>query len=219
MKPMNSKSKSISIACLVLGSLVAMPMAACGNKDAPASMTPEAGTAYTNEETLTVANDLVTALEMPDEKQVKVLKKLQKLLDDPNERPAVNEQVRTRGITGVVAYRLGEGGAVLTVKSGKAFARLKGQSGNTELKLSGADLGAQVAASREWGIGLVLGLPEGETIEGKYRGLQKSAAAGAGNGAVTLKPKRGGHSIVFLGAGSGVSLDVSGSRLKIKPVG
>lgn len=190
----------------------------CARADAPAAKSPAEGSAYTNDEVVALANELVGGLEMPAEKQVKVLKKLQNTLQDPKHRPALYDKIQKYGITGVVAYRLGEGGAVLTVKSGKALARLKGEPTNVEYKLSGTDLGVQVAASREWGVGLVLGSEEGVALEGKYRGTQKAVTAGAGAGAVVLRPKGGGFEIVLMGAGAGVSLDVSGARLKIKRV-
>lgn len=213
MKQLNlSKSVALFMA------LLAMPVA-CAKQDkgTAAPLSAAAGDAYTDEEVVSIANELVEVLEMPKAKQVTVLEKVQRVLADPNFRPGVHERIAARGVTGVVAYRLGEGGAVLTVKSGKAVARLKGQTANESYKLSGADVGAQLAASREWGIGLVLGLPEGEALGGKYRGVQKSATAGAGAGTVTLSPKKGEHELILIGAGSGVSLDVSGATLKLKP--
>lgn len=199
--------------------LMSFPLAVgCGKKDATtvSPMTVAAGDAYTNEEVISLASQLVRELEMPSDKQVKVLKKLEKVLDDPSYRPALHKRAHQRGVTGVVAYRLGEGGAVVTVKSGKAVARLKGETASIRFSLSGADVGAQLAASREWGVGLVLGLPEGTPLEGSYRGTQKSATAGSGAGTVVMSAKKGGQELLLLGSGTGVSLDVSGATLKIK---
>ena len=190
---------------------------ASGSRDSSqAPLSVSQGSAYGSEEILRLAKELVVSLEMPADKQSVLLDKLEKILNDPNFRPEIYQDMQKIGVSGVFSYRLGEGGAVLTVKSGRAVARIKGRAGAERYRMTGADLGAQLAASREWGIGLVFGLREGESFAGKYLGTQRSASMVAGSGTAAMVPKRGNHKLVMVGAGSGVSLDISGSQLKFK---
>lgn len=206
---------------LALANLLILTAAVgCSSRDKGASKTPTLsaaqGDAYTPEEVVSLSNTLVAELEMPADQQARVLAKLDRVLNEAGYRPGIQEKITSMGITGVVAYRLGEGGVVVTVKKGRAVGQLKGSSEHHWFKLGGTDLGAQLAASREWGVFLVLGLPEGGDLGGTYRGVQKSASAGRGAGTTEMASGREDHRLVFLGAGSGVSLDVSGARLKIK---
>ena len=118
---------------LFLG-LAVLPMGlACakGDRGTTEPLRAAAGQAYTNDEIISLAQSLTEELEMPQAERTQVLEKLGRVLDDPGYRKDAHEQLTQRGVTGVIAFRLGEPGAVSSEKEGKALARLKGQSGNS----------------------------------------------------------------------------------------
>jgi hypothetical protein len=211
------RSRTITVGLFTgLTVLTLAPACAKGDRGTTKPLRAASGEAYTNDEIVSLAETLAEELEMPDAPRDQVLSKLRRVLDEPDYRKDVYDRLAERGVTGVIAFRLGEDGAVSTEKNGRARVRLKGQAGSREFGLAGEDLGAELAPSREWGIGLVLGLPEGDSVDGEYAGPTQAGATGSGSGTVTLKPRRGSHQIVLLGSGAGVSLDVNGASLELE---
>jgi hypothetical protein len=173
---------------------------------------------YSNEETLTTARELAQKLGMPPEKRGRLEERLLTALG--SYRFAV--RYGGRGIQGVFAYQLGEGGLIVKVKKGKGLLRWKGEAREHALALSSVTVGAQIGGSSEWGFGLVVGLSEPGGFGGDYSGSTVSATfATAGTGVTELSRKRYGappHKVYLLGSASGASANAGGGQLTLTPL-
>ncbi len=158
---------------------------------------------------------LADQIAMPWDQRQAVETRLHELLADGKWK----QEIGSQPIQGVIAYHLGEGGLIIKVKKGTGRVRfLSGEE--HELVLKGVTAGAQVGGSSEWGVGLIVGLPDTGSFGGSYQGTTVSAGLatlGTGISQLTLKHKANApfHSIYLVSTASGATANAGGGALDI----
>jgi hypothetical protein len=174
---------------------------------------------YSDEEIVSVANQLAKQLAMPEDKRETAKSRLATVLKDPKWR-AKHGDLPVRG---VFAYQMGEGGVIVKVKKGKGLLRWQ-SGGSASLQLKSVTVGAQIGGSSEWGFGLVLGIGNPDLFGGDYDGSTVSATmGGVGTNMMELTRKNAvgpaAHKVYLIGASSGASANAGGGKLTITVAG
>jgi len=181
------------------------------------SLVSSAGTAYTNDEIITVTRDLGKKIEMSDEKIGDLVQNFKQV----SEQAEFKDALKNRAITAVFVYRSTEAGLLYKRMSGHGIVAFKNGKSST-IKLTSSSLGAQIGGSAEWGLGLVIGLKDPSHFGGNYSGQKKSATA---VDSTTSWPEIFSnsdyaestriHDICFVVTGRGLSAGVSKGRITI----
>jgi hypothetical protein len=166
---------------------------------------------FSNEEATKIGEQLTKQLDIAPDKRLIIHDRLAKWM-------AENRNTKFGGvpITGVFAYRIGEGGLIVKVMDGKGLLRYAGQEQEHPLKLKSVSVGATVGGGADYGVGIVLGPDAPMSFGGQYKLTQVGATAGtAGTTDAELSKSGGADRVVLLGTGNGFSASATGGELRI----
>jgi len=168
-----------------------------------------------------LAGDLMKRIHTPADTRDEVLRRIKKALKSKHFKQLPD----TKKIRGMFAYNIGEGGLLVKFKRGSGKADFKGGPSNVKVKFKSTSFGAQAGGSREWGIGLILGLKDPKKFGGPYKGDQRGAIAvesGFSISALTrvdvdVEDGDEYHSVYMIGAAKGLSASAAWAKLTIIP--
>jgi hypothetical protein len=175
-----------------------------------------AGAGYSDDEAVKLAGDLSSKLDVDQAKQHAVHTKLEKWLAHKRD----DGKFANMPISGVFAYKLGEGGLVVKMTHGKGLAHFYGEDRDHKIKLTGFSAGATAGGSSETGVGVILGTTSLQSFAGTFGMTQTGAAAVESGGGITELSKKGGAGdkmrVVLLGSSSGLTAGAQGGEITIK---
>lgn len=167
---------------------------------------------------LALAKELAEKINMPADRQSKVLARLEKALT----KDRVQKEHENDRLICVVAYQMGEGGFIVKKTKGKGLIECLDATDPRGFTIKSTTFGAMIGGSSEWGVGLVFGLQKVEDFGGDYKGSSVGATAGdASTNVTTLKvagdvaPERY-HELYWIGAAAGLSANAGGARLTLQ---
>ncbi len=172
---------------------------------------------YTPAEVQKVTKAMAKKLDMPIEDRIELIDRLESKL----KKKAFKRWTRGRPIRGVFAYSLKEGGLVVKWTKGRGKAAFKGGPSDVDIAMKATSVGAQVGGSKQWGIGLVIGLKRLPAFGGQYKGNIRQATAISAGHVVTelrradLDDEKDHHRVLLLAVATGLSASTGGTKLKI----
>lgn len=173
--------------------------------------------AYEDKAIPKAAQALVDAFEMPEDKADEVVAQLKVTLGSAKFK-ALRDGA---AVNAIFVYTIGEGGFVVKFLGGHGVIDFKGGKQGGKFKMKSTSIGAQVGGSREWGIGLVMGLTRQEHFGGVYTG-SFSGAIGADEGTTLSRLERvkgddeaKAHDVWLIGRARGLSAGVGKTKLTI----
>jgi len=122
-------------------------------------------------------------------------------------------------ITGVFAYKIGEGGLIVKVIDGQGLVRFADIPTVRSLKMHSVTGGAQIGGSAESGVGVMVG--EGTPVDfgGEYsvRAVAATAGAAAASSEELIRKGApgGGHRVFLIGVARGLSATAAAGKLTI----
>ena len=188
---------------------------------APAALADGPPPYMDQKEIKTLASDLMKRIDTPADTREEVLRRIMKALKSKHFKQLPD----TKKIRGLFAYNIGEGGLLVKFKRGKGTADFTGGPTNVPLKFKSTSFGAQAGGSREWGIGLILGLKDPKKFGGPYKGDQRGAIAVESGFSISalmrvdVDPDDGdeNHAVYMIGAAKGLSASAAWAKLTITP--
>lgn len=196
---------------LVAAASFAMPaLAADGDaKPEPAALT--------HAEIASAAKAMAKKARMPLDQRIELVDRLVEKLN----KPAFEAWTRGRPVHGVFAYSLKEGGLVVKWTNGRGKAMFKGGPEAVDVVLKATSVGAQVGGSKQWGVGLVVGLKRLRAFGGEYKGnIRQATALSAGHALtelrrVDLRDEDDHHRVLLFAVTKGLSASAGGTKLRI----
>lgn len=188
---------------------LASPAAAADAKTPPGDYTPE--------EVEQVAKAMAKKLNMPVGDRIELIDRLSESL----RTKAFRTWTRDRPVRGVFAYSLKEGGLVVKWTKGRGKAAFKGGPEGVDVVLKATSVGAQVGGSKQWGVGLVVGLEKLRDFGGQYKGNIRQATAISAGKALTelyrvdLAQDEQHHRVYLIAVATGLSASTGGTKLRI----
>jgi hypothetical protein len=170
---------------------------------------------FTDAEAQQIGEALTKKLGVEPDKQSMIHNRLQSWMTEKREGKFANLP-----ITGVFAYKMGEGGLVVKFTSGKGLLRYYGEDKDHTLKIKGVAAGATAGGSSDHGVGIIMGPNAPMSFGGSYKTTQTGATAGTGgvSTAELTRKEPGGEKIkiVLLGTATGLSASAQGGGFTIE---
>ncbi len=172
---------------------------------------------YTAAQVEQAAKAMAKRMGMPLEERIELVDRLAEKL----RKPAFKEWTRGRPINGVFAYTMKEGGLVVKWTKGRGKAVFAGGPEDIHVVLKATSIGAQIGGSKQWGVGLIVGLKRLRAFGGDYKGNVRQATAISAGHAITelrrvgLRDEKDHHRVLLFALTKGLSASAGGTKLRI----
>ncbi len=172
---------------------------------------------YTIAEIETAAKAMAKKMRMPLDQRIELVDRLAERVNSPS----FKNWTRGRAVHGVFAYTLKEGGLVVKWIKGRGKAAFKGAPEAIDIVLKATSFGAQVGGSKQWGVGLIVGLKRKRAFGGDYKGKMRQATALSAGQAVTdlrrvgLRVEEDHHRVLLFALTKGLSASTGNTELRI----
>ena len=169
--------------------------------------------AYTRAEVEEEAAALLIAINVGDELRSRIMARLGELFADPGFAP----KIESPGITGVGAFQVGSGGAILMAGAGSGLVSFSGGDQRVRFEVKGFSMGAAVGGENTFGVVLVVGLEHEEKFPDQYQTRGTGGTiAGTSYKVGQAEAKRGHHMLHYVGSGIGLAASAGSGQVTIE---